>query len=59
MVLKENRIMVVSDPLGDIGGITFGFGASWRSLSLDLGAVPQARNSDLGSVKKITLGYRF
>jgi hypothetical protein len=53
------RVGYYSDPLGDIGGVTFGFGAGWKSLALDFGAIPQARNSDLDMVKKITLGYRF
>lgn len=47
------------DPLGDIGGITFGIGVNWKSLNLDFGSIPQARNSDLDNVNKITLGYRF
>ena len=39
--------------------MTFGIGVSWKSLNLDFGSIPQARNSDLGNVSKITLGYRF
>ena len=48
-----------SDPLGDISGITFGMGLRWKSLDIDFGSIPQARNSDLDNVSKITLGYRF
>ena len=47
------------DPLGDIQDLTYGLGISWRSLSIDFGSIPQARNSGLENVKKITLGYRF
>jgi hypothetical protein len=53
------RVGWYSDPLGDISGLTFGIGVSWKSLNLDFGSIPQARNSDLGNVSKITLGYRF
>ncbi len=53
------RIGWYSDPLGDISDLTFGLGVTWKSLSLDFGSIPQARNSGLDNVKKITLGYRF
>jgi len=53
------RVGWYSDPLGDISGITFGVGVTWKSVNLDFGSIPQARNSDLGNVSKITLGYRF
>lgn len=53
------RVGYYSDPLGDIGGITFGIGVNWKSLNIDFGSIPQARNSDLSNVSKITLGYRF
>jgi len=53
------RIGYYSDPLGDIGGITYGLGLSFRGLILDWGSIPQASNSDLANVQKITLGYRF
>jgi hypothetical protein len=53
------RIGYYSDPLGDIGDLTFGIGINWKSLNVDFGSIPQARNSDLGNVSKITLGYRF
>lgn len=53
------RVGWYGDQLGDIGGITFGIGVNWKSLNLDFGAIPQARNSDLDNVSKITLGYRF
>ena len=53
------RIGWYSDPLGDISGLTFGIGVNWKSINLDFGSIPQARNSDLDNVKKITLGYHF
>jgi hypothetical protein len=53
------RVGWYADPLGDISGLTFGIGVSWRSANLDFGSIPQARDSDLGNVSKITLGYRF
>jgi hypothetical protein len=53
------RLGWYSDPLGEIDGLTFGIGFSWKSLNLDLGSIPQAKNSDLENVNKITLGYRF
>ncbi len=53
------RIGYYSDPLGDIGGITYGLGVGWKRLNLDFGRIPQARNSGLPNVSKITLGYRF
>ena len=52
------RVGWYADPLGDIGGITFGVGFHWRSLNIDYGSIPQARG-DLDNVNKITLGYRF
>lgn len=53
------RLGYYKDPLGDIGGITFGLGVSWGSLNLDFGSIPQAQNSNLDNVSKITLGYIF
>ena len=51
------RIGWVSDPTGDIRGLSYGLGVAWNSLSLDWGSMPQA--STLPSVTRITLGYRF
>ena len=53
------RIGWYSDPLGDISDFTFGIGLNWKSLALDFGSIPQAKDSGLDYVKKITLGYRF
>jgi len=53
------RIGWYSDPLGDISDLTYGIGINWKSLALDFGTIPQAKNSGLDYVKKITLGYRF
>src|SRR5678815_5065895 len=50
------RIGWYSDPLGDISDLTFGIGLNWKSLALDFGSIPQAKNSGLDYVKKITLG---
>lgn len=55
----SGRIGWYSDPLGDISDLTYGIGINWRSLALDFGGIPQAKNSGLDYVKKITLGYRF
>jgi hypothetical protein len=53
------RLGYYSDPLGDIKDLTFGLGINWKSLTLDYGSIPQARDSGLDNVQKITLGYRF
>lgn len=53
------RVGWYSDPLGEISDITYGIGVGWKSLALDFGGIPQARNSGLDYVKKITLGWRF
>lgn len=53
------RIGYYKDPLGDIGGFTFGVGVNWGALNLDFGSIPQARDSGLDNVSKLTLGYRF
>jgi len=47
------------DPLGQLEGLTFGLGLGWKGLSLDFGSIPQAKDSGLPNVNKITLGYRF
>lgn len=53
------RIGYYDDPLGEIKDLTYGFGASWKGLSLDYASIPQAKDSGLPNVNKITLGYRF
>jgi hypothetical protein len=53
------RVGYYSDPLGDIGGLTYGLGIGWKGLAIDFGSIPQAKNSGLPNVSKITLGYRF
>lgn len=53
------RLGYYQDPLGDIRDLTFGIGFNWKSLNLDYGSIPQARNSGLDNVSKLTLGYRF
>lgn len=53
------RFGYYSDPLGEIGDITYGIGVIWKSVSLDFGSIPQARDSGLDNVNKITLGYHF
>ena len=53
------RIGWYSDPLGSISDLTYGIGVNWKSLTLDWGAIPQAKNAGLPNVNKVTLGYRF
>ncbi len=53
------RVGWYSDPYGRISDLTFGLGVSWGALNLDFGSIPQAKDSGLDNVKKITLGYRF
>ena len=53
------RIGYYSDPLGDIGDLTYGIGINWGARGIDWGSIPQARNSGLSNVNKISLGYRF
>jgi len=53
------RIGWYSDPLGAISDFTYGLGVAYKGLNLDLGSIPQAKDSGLGYVQKITLGYRF
>jgi Type IX secretion system protein PorV len=55
----SGRIGYYDDPLGEIQDMTYGLGINWHSLSLDYASIPQAKNSGLDNVKKITLGYRF
>ncbi len=53
------RIGYYYDPLGEIQNLTYGIGFGWKGLSLDWGSIPQAKNSGLDNVNKITVGYRF
>ncbi len=53
------RIGYYSDPLGEIKDLTYGLGLEWKGLSLDYASIPQAKDSGLPNVNKITLGYRF
>jgi hypothetical protein len=53
------RFGYFADPYGHVGDITYGIGVNWGSLTLDYGTHPQAKDSDLDNIKKITLGYRF
>ncbi len=53
------RIGYYDDPLGDIQDLTYGLGIEWKGLSLDYASIPQAKDSGLPNVNKITLGYRF
>ncbi len=53
------RIGYYSDPLGYISGLTYGLGLAWNGLGLDFASIPQAKDSNLPNVNKITLGYRF
>lgn len=53
------RVGYYADPLGDISDMTYGLGLRFKGLTLDWGSIPQAKDSDLGNVQKLTLGYRF
>lgn len=53
------RVGYYHDPLGQINDLTYGLGVGWKGLSLDFASIPQAKDSDLPNVSKITLGYRF
>ena len=53
------RIGWYSDPLGNISDFTYGIGVAWKSLTLDWGSIPQAKDADLPNVNKVSLGYRF
>jgi len=53
------RVGYYSDPLGSISGLTYGLGLTWNGLGLDYASIPQAKDSGLPNVNKITLGYRF
>ncbi len=53
------RIGYYYDPLGQLEGLSYGLGLGWKSLSLDFGSIPQAKDSGLPNVNKLTLGYRF
>ncbi len=53
------RLGYYSDPLGEIEDLTYGIGVNFKGFTVDWGSIPQAKNSDLGNVQKITIGYRF
>jgi long-subunit fatty acid transport protein len=53
------RLGYYDDPLGEIQDLTYGLGLEWKGLSLDYASIPQAKDSGLPNVNKITLGYRF
>jgi len=53
------RVGYYSDPLGEIQDMTYGIGVNFKGFTVDWGSIPQAKNSDLGNVQKITIGYRF
>jgi len=53
------RLGYYADPLGEIEDLTYGIGVSFKGLTLDYGSIPQAKNSDLSNVQKLTIGYRF
>jgi len=53
------RIGYYSDPLGEIQDLTYGIGVQFKGFTVDWGSIPQAKNSGLNNVQKITIGYRF
>ncbi len=58
-IQAAGRVGYYSDPLGSIGGLTYGIGFSVIGLALDYGSIPQASQSGLPNVNKITLSWRF
>jgi hypothetical protein len=53
------RIGYYYDPLGEIKDLTYGVGLGWNKLVVDFASIPQAQNSGLPNVSKLSLGYRF
>jgi hypothetical protein len=53
------RIGYYNDPLGEIQDFTFGLGARAWLLSVDASWIPQAKNSDLDRVMKVTVGVNM
>lgn len=53
------RIGYYSDPLGEIQDLTYGVGVGWKKLTFDFASIPQAKDSGLPNVSKLSLGYRF
>ena len=57
--LLAGRLGYYYDPLGQISGLTYGIGFSVSGLDINFGSIPQAKDSNLPNVSKITLGYSF
>lgn len=57
--LIAGRVGYYYDKLGQLEGLTYGLGLGVKGLTLDYGSIPQAKDSGLPNVQKITLGYRF
>ena len=53
------RVGYLYDPLGQREDLTYGIGVGLKKLSVDFGSIPQAKDSNLPNVSKITIGYRF
>jgi hypothetical protein len=53
------RIGYYYDKLGEIKDLTFGLGLGWNRLTVDIASIPQANNSGLPNVTKLSLGYLF
>ena len=53
------RLGFYYDPLGEIEDFTFGAGARVRFFTLDGASIPQAKNSGLQRVFKVTAGLHF
>ena len=53
------RIGYYYDWLGQITDLTYGVGLGWNKLTVDFASIPQAKDSGLPNVSKLSLGYRF
>jgi hypothetical protein len=53
------RIGYYSDPLGELEDLTYGLGLGWKGITVDVASIPQAKNSGLPNVTKLSLGYVF
>jgi hypothetical protein len=53
------RLGYTHDDLGQIKDLTYGLGLGWKKLTVDFASIPQANDSGLPNVSKLSLGYLF